>query len=388
LAFVLLIAGARIEQECCMAKPLLPPDAVCPKPKAEGAAADGSGPVPEPRETTAQTIEVREDTVVKPWPPPRGLTAVRIAVWGGVGGGVGRVLWESTFENRGLVDWGPAEWVGFFLAVGAVVFWETRIKPPLKSRLSGGCSSAHPLPSHGVGDTLVAALQAMAFVLIVAMILQLVLGPLRRNPSAFLRSVLTITVICGGITCAWALCAQRSVLWRMLSGFLSGFAVSYLAMLLDLSFWPGDYKIPGNQVFDTLVSWKLHRQVGLNALAWGSYGLMGSLAISRKWGPCPSMSVLAGTLALDPIWIIIPWAWLGKAYMERVTVALLLLGTFRTMGWAIGLYICPVADAFLDPSRVNRSRRGAATFWGMALGAVLLYGVVIAAIIGVSHPAR
>jgi hypothetical protein len=298
------------------------------------------------------------------------------------------VVWETTFEKGGLVDWGPAEWVGLFLAVGAVVFWEMRVKPPLKSRLSGESSSARLHPTPSAGDTLVATLQAMAFVIIVAMTLQLVLGPLRRNPSGFLRNVLTMTILCGGITYAWVRCAQRSVLWGVLGGSLTGFAISYLATLLDVSFWPGDYKVPSNQVFETLASWKFHQLVGLNALAWASWGLMGGLAINRRWGPNPSMSVLAGTLALDPIWILIPWALFGQAYLHRVTIAFLFLGTFRTVGWVIGLYICPGADRCLDPSGVNRPRRRTAGFWGMVLGAVLLYGVVIAAIIGGSQPAR
>jgi hypothetical protein len=298
------------------------------------------------------------------------------------------VVWESTFEKGGLVDWGPAQWLGYFLAVGAVVFWEMRIKPPLKSRLGGGSPAAPPQTPTGVGDTLLAALQAMLFVIIVAMTLQLVLGPLRQNPSAFFRSVLTMTVICGGITYAWARCARRSAPWPALAGSLSGFVISYLATLLDFFLSPGGYKVPGDQVFQALASWGFHRQVGLNALAWASWGLLGGLAINRRWGSCPSMSVLAGTLALDPIWILILWACFGQAYLPRVTFALLFLGTFRTVGWVIGLYICPVADRGLEPSPVRRSRHGAALFGGMVLGAMLLYGVVITAIIAGSDPAR
>jgi hypothetical protein len=236
--------------------------------------------------------------------------------------------------------------------------------------------------------TLLATLQAVLFVFVVASMLQLVLGPVRRNPAAFFRSVLTMIILCGGITYCWVRCARRSLLWAALGGFLGGFLISYAVTLLDYCFVPGEHRFPDNRFFDTLVSWRFHLQVGLNALAWGSWGLMGALAINRKWGPCPSMGVLAGTLALDPVWMILMWAWFGPALLQRATLALLFLGTFRTAGWVLGLYMCPVADQTLDLSPVVRSRRGLAVFWGMILGAVVLYGVVIVAILAVSHPAK
>jgi hypothetical protein len=58
------------------------------------------------------------------------------------------------------------------------------------------------------------------------------------------------------------------------------------------------------------------------------------------------------------------------------------------VGWALGLFICPVADRSLDLSPVIRSRSGLAVYWGMLLGAALLYGVVIAAILTASHPEK
>jgi hypothetical protein len=125
---------------------------------------------------------------------------------------VGRVLWESTFQKGGLVDWGLAEWVGFVLAVGVVVFWEMRIKPPLKARLSGESASDQLPPARGAGATLAATVQAVAFVILVAMTMQMVLGPLRHDPSAFLRRVLAMTAICGGVTYSWVRWAQRSLL--------------------------------------------------------------------------------------------------------------------------------------------------------------------------------
>jgi hypothetical protein len=311
---------------------------------------------------------------------------LRIAVWGGVGGGVGRVIWESTFEKGGLVDWELAEWFGFLLAISVVVFWQLKIEPALESRLSGHGSSAHSHSGHGVKSTLLATLQAIVFVFAVEMMFELVHGPLRHNPTAFLRSVLTITVLCGAVTYCWVRCAQRSLLWAGLSGLLTGFVTSYLATLLDVYFWPGDYKIPKNRVFDAFAAWRFHQQIGLNALAWASWGLMGGLAINRKWGAYPSMGVLAGTLVADPIWTILPWFWFGQPFMQRMTYALLFLGTFRTFGWAMGLYICPGADKVLDLSPVKRTRWGAIIFWGLCVLTVLLYGVVIAMKISVSHP--
>src|SRR5262249_7956224 len=160
-------------------------------------------------------------------------------------------------------------------------------------RLGGESSSAQPQPAPGVRTTLMATLRAIGFVFIVATVLQLVLGPLRRNPTVFLRSVLTMTIICGAITWTWVRCAQRSLWLAALSGFLSGFVIPFLATPVDIFFWPADYRLPADRVFDTLRLWALHRQIGLNALAWASWGLMGALAVNRKWAPCPSMGILA-----------------------------------------------------------------------------------------------
>jgi hypothetical protein len=174
----------------------------------------------------------------------------------------------------------------------------------------------------------------------------------------------------------------------VLSGFLSGVVISYLATLLDLFFWPNEYKIPDNRLFSIFLSWQLHQQVGLNALAWGSWGLVGALAINRKWGPCPSMGILAGTLVLDPIWMLIVWAWLGPAFLQKVTLALLFLGTFRTVGWSMGLYMCPAADQNLALSPVNRHRRGMLLFWGLSIVAVLMHGVLVVVILIVGAPSH
>jgi hypothetical protein len=61
-------------------------------------------------------------------------------------------------------------------------------------------------------------------------------GRLRRrsDPAAFLRSVLTITVLSGALTC-WARCARRSFLWAALGGCLTGFVVSCVASLVDVA---------------------------------------------------------------------------------------------------------------------------------------------------------
>lgn len=369
-----------------MAELSSPPETGLFHPQPELTGADGRGSALQSRVAAPRTIEDRTDTVARPAPRPSRATALRIAVWGGVGGGVGRVVWESTFEKGGLVDWGLAKWVGFVLAVSAVVFWEMRIKPPLKARLSGESSSDSPPSARAARATLVATLQALVFVIVVAMTLQMVLGPLRHDPSAFLRRVLAMTAICGGITYFWVRWAQRSLLGAVLSGFLSGVIISYLATLLDLFFWPGEYKIPNNRLLSTFLSWQLHQQVGLNALAWGSWGLMGALAINRKWGPCPSMGILAGTLVLDPVWMLVAWAWFGQAFLQKATLALLLLGTFRTVGWSMGLYIGPDADKTLDRSPMDRSRRGMLLFWGLGSVAMLLYAVLIVVLRTTSAP--
>jgi hypothetical protein len=369
-----------------MTESALPSPTDCPNPQPEVTEACDAGAALDLKAAPTPPTEGREKQAAKPLPLPGRLTALRIAIWGGVGGGVGRVVWEATFEKGGLVEWGLAEWFGFLLAVAVVAFWQMRIEPPLGARLRGESSSAHSPTSHGVGNSLMATLQAIVFVFIAEMPFELVHGTLRHDPGSFLRSVLTITILCAAITYSWVRCAQRSLLWAMLSGSLTGFVIAYLATLVEVCFWPGNYRIPHGRLFATLLAWRFHLQVGLNALAWASWGLGGAIASNRKWGPFPSMGILASGLLLDPIWMILPWAWFGQAFIQRVTFPLLFLGTFRTVFWGMGLYVCPEADKLLDQSPVNRSRRGMAIFWGLIITGVLLYGVLVAAIIGLRHP--
>jgi hypothetical protein len=98
------------------------------------------------------------------------------------------------------------------------------------------------------------------------------------------------------------------------------------------------------------------------------------------------MGILASGLLLDPIWTLLPWAWLGQAFLQRITFPLLFLGTFRTVFWGLGLYVCPAADRLLDQSPVSRSRRGMGIFWGLIVIGVLLYAVLVAAKISLMHP--
>src|SRR5262249_42936543 len=126
------------------------------------------------------------------------------------------------------------------------------------------------------------------------MMFELVHGPLRRDPAAFLRSVLTVTILSGAITYCWVRCAHRSLVWAALGGCLTGLVVSYLATLVDVCCWPGDYRIPRERLVSVLGAWRFHLQIGLNALAWASWGLAGAVVINRKWGPCPSLAVRPG----------------------------------------------------------------------------------------------
>jgi hypothetical protein len=313
---------------------------------------------------------------------------LRIAVWGGAGGGIGRVVWESTFEKDGLLDWGGTQWLGFFLAGVAVLFWETRVDPALEARLSGASAVPEKPARRGLKHTLIATLQAFVAVFIVQMFFELLDAPLRQDPVAFFRSVLTIAIICGAITYAWVRCAQRSLLWAMLSGFLAGFAVSYLATVVDVCIWPSAYRIPRDRLFEVLLAWRFHLQYALNALTWGSWGLAGGLAIQRKWGPCASMGILIAALVLDPLWTIALWGWFGERFMQRLTFALMFLGAFRTLGWGLGLFICPGADRLLDLSPITRSRRGMIVFWGLGGAALLLYTVVAAAKFWIGQPTQ
>jgi hypothetical protein len=319
------------------------------------------------------------DIALAPAAPSR-LTALRIALWGGVGGGLGRVIWEAVFEKGGVVDWGLTEWAGFVLAVAAVTFWELRIKPHLKARLSGESPPPPaPPPASGVGTTLVAALQAVILVVIVAMTLQMVLGPLRRHPDAFIHGVLTLAVICGAITYVWVRWAHGPLVWALLASFVAGLVISHLVTIVDICLWPEGYRNP------PLATWRYQLSIGINSLTWASWALVGSLAIHQKWGPCPSLGILAGTLLLDPIWVLIPWAVFGHAVLQRMTVALLFLGTFRTVGWALGLYICPGADRTLDLS--PGAPRGTGLFWGLLAVSVLLYGVLLGLMFWLKAPA-
>jgi len=83
--------------------------------------------------------------------------------------------------------------------------------------------------------------------------------------------------------------------------------------------------------------------------------------------------------------MILPWAWFGEAVLHRATYALLVLGTFRTVFWGLGLYVCPGADQALDRSPARRTRRGMAVFWGLVGAAVLLYAVLIVAKVWVTR---
>jgi hypothetical protein len=303
--------------------------------------------------------------------PPTRFEALRIGIWAGIGAGIGRIIWEATFQKGGLVEWSADKWVGLVLAVAAIVFWEMKIKPPLKARLAGDSPSAPPASSGGT-STLLATLQAILFVVMVATILQLVLGPLRLQPIAFARSVLTLALLCGFITYVWVRCISWPVLGAALAVTVGSFLVSYLVTLADVWFWSGENQFPA-----VLWNWRFQGALAVGSLAWASWALVGSLAIHLKWGPCSSLGILASALLVDPIWMFGVWWAFGVPAIQRTTLALLLLGTYRSVGWSLGLFICPGADRVLDRASGNRPRASAALFWGMIVAAVLLDAVVI-----------
>ena len=308
----------------------------------------------------------------------RRAAALRIALWGGIGAGIGRIIWEATFEKEGPVHWGLRDWIGLTLAIATVIFWEWWIEPSLESRVHGKHDSAEADHSRAKKHAVRRALQAIIFVFIVEMMFELVHGPLRQNPFGFLRSVLLIAITAGGITYSWVRSSSRSLLPAIGYGFLAGLVISYVLTVAEACFWPGDFGINRQQLPVVLNAWRFHFQLGLNALEWGTYGAAGALAINRKWGRCPSSGVLATTLIVDPAWWLVLWVVIGQAFIQKVAFAAFLVGTFRTIFWGLALYICPGADEVLDPPMKGRSRSGPAVSWGLYALAVLLCAIVIA----------
>ncbi len=196
---------------------------------------DGNqGPVLESTPEQTQPKAGTEDYTGAPVPRPGRLTALRIALWGGVGAGLGVMAWFAIFfkgnekESEAILYWHATDWFAFFLAVVVMLFWKLRVEPRLEERLLGKKHSAHAHSSHDVRSTITAALWALGFVFFVEVVVELVHGPLRHHPSLFFGTVCPMVVLCGGITYFWVRWAHK-VLWgAALTWFLGTFAWSFL----------------------------------------------------------------------------------------------------------------------------------------------------------------
>ncbi len=318
-------------------------------------------------------------------PPASRLTALRIALWGGVGAGVGMMAWRAIFlEEHGPLHWATPHWLGFFLAIGVMLFWKLRIEPVLESRLLAENAADHAHHAGSAKRTVTAALLALFVVVAVEMVVELVHGLLAHNPREFLYTLAAGVLCSGGITWFWVRGTRGTLLRAVLSGSLSALVISYLATILFSAVQSG---ITDPRVWAALFSAKVSIKIAFNSLEWASIGLAGAIAVHQKWGPRPSLSILVGVALVDLVWIAVLCAWWGRALMVKDQQLMLPFFNFlRANGWGLALYVCPDADAVLDGSSMQQSRRSTPLFRIAVLTAGLLFAVLSIARVQVGLP--
>jgi hypothetical protein len=351
-----------------MTEPALPREVVDPAPPLQ--APDGI--TTEPTGTYQHAHGIREGEIAVGWPPPGRLAALRIALWGGVGAGLGVMAWYAIFlDEHGLLHWAVAEWVSFFLAIGVMLFWKLRIEPRLEAQLLGHGPAPHAHHAHGVKTTVTAALLAVVVVFSIEMVVELVHGPLRHQPEVFAFLVLLGGVVpAGGITYLWVRWTRGSLLRAAVAGFVGAFVITFVAVFVVTAARAG---ITKPQVWKALATMPVVRATVLNSLEWAFFGLVGAIVIHQKWGPRPSLGILVSVALVDLILDAALWGWWGQAFLAQDQQHLIPFMPFlRVNGWGLALFVCPQADQILDGSPVRRGRRGVMAFRAAVLATGLL----------------
>lgn len=180
-----------------------------------------------------------------------------------------------------------------------------------------------------------------------------------------LRTLAVMLIVSGGITYAWVAGARRRRLRAGLLGLISGCGLALvLIVALFLAFdspLAHAVAVPGTNAISKSLNAILSNHpafilcligshgnpistVAASWLLWGILGLVGGLAIDRKWGGGSTRHVVLSVL-LAALIVVLALRFTQMANSNEIA-----LGVAAVLGWCLSLLIYPDADKVLKPA--------------------------------------